>query len=262
VQGDGIENLDIGSAFNDKAFDGIKAIQLGPGSSNFGQVPAWGRWWAADASATVQCSSPLQDATDGPDRGDLLLSSLEKLTVNGQIPVLTQSTGLLELSTDVEDLVFDLPADAVGRSTVRSGRPVGPVNPIESLLASSVDPEPDGEVVDPELPRHRPHRAAATYSRHHGTPSILDGVVFFAILPPWEPRSEDHSLFRDRLPRKPRAALWTLRKSLRDSTQAPTARYCYGDRRTQIKPKQPGMNPISSITPWLGVADSWVDGSS
>jgi len=68
VQGDAVEDLDLGAVLDDEALDDVEAVQFDPGRGEFGQIPAAWRRRAAGPAAAVQRTPAGEDAIDGSQR--------------------------------------------------------------------------------------------------------------------------------------------------------------------------------------------------
>jgi hypothetical protein len=176
VKGDGIKDLDVDSAFNDKAGDDVDAIGLDLAGADPRQVPTARRRWAPYPSTTVQSSPPLQDATDRANRGDLAMSSLDQFPPDGYITVLSQIACLLEFSAKLENLFLGMPVGPVGWLAERTGGTVRPVHPIQPLFLDATNPAVNRTETQPKTPGNRADRFALTDGSDHGSAASLDRV--------------------------------------------------------------------------------------
>jgi hypothetical protein len=161
VKGDGVKDLDIDSAFNDKAGDDIEAIGFELAGGDIGQIPAAWRRWTPHSSFAVQSSPPLQNATDRPNRRDLAVASLNQLSPNGDITKLSKITTFFEFVAKPEDLFFHVVADPIG-GTAGSRRLVRPVHSSQAFFPGSADPSSHGGITHPKTTRDRSDRSAPT----------------------------------------------------------------------------------------------------
>ncbi len=158
VKGDGVKDLDINSAFNDKAGNDVDAIGLDSASGDVRQVPAAWRRWATDPSLAVQSSPSLQDATDGTNRGDFAMSSLDQFSTDGDITIFSQVACFLELSAKLQDLFFYPLTDPIGWAVARSGRSIRPVHAIQPLFSGAANPAAHRGEAHPKVTSDRPDR--------------------------------------------------------------------------------------------------------
>jgi hypothetical protein len=163
VKRDGVENLDIDSAFNDKASDDVEAIGFNPAGGELGQVPAAWRGWTPNPSFAVKRSSSIQDATDGANRGDTAMSSLDQFSLDGDITELSQIAYFFELLAKSQDLFFDEPADPIGRTATGSRRPVRPVHSLQLFGSGAANPSAHRGEAHPKARGHSPDRSATTH---------------------------------------------------------------------------------------------------
>jgi hypothetical protein len=163
VKGDGVENLDIDSAFNDKASDDVEAIGLNPAGGELGQVPAAWRGWTSNPSFAVQSSSSIQDTANGTNRGDSAMSSLDQFSPDGDITKLSQIAYFFELLAKSQDLFFDVPADPIGRAATGSRRSVRPVHALQLFGSGAANPSAHRGEAHPKAPGDSPDRSATTH---------------------------------------------------------------------------------------------------
>jgi hypothetical protein len=176
VKGDGVENFDIDSAFNDKAGDDVDAIGLNLAGADPRQVPTARRGWAPHPSTTIQSSPPLQDATDRAKRGDLAMSSLDQFPPDRDITVLSQIAYLLEFSAKLENLLLGIPADPIGWLAERTWGAVRPVHAVQPVFLGATNPAMNRTETQSETPGNRADRFALTDGSNHGSASSLDRV--------------------------------------------------------------------------------------
>ncbi|MGH9365973.1 MAG: hypothetical protein ACRD1B_12035 [Thermoanaerobaculia bacterium] len=262
MERDAIEHLDIDSALYYQAFDGVKAIQFGFGMSDPGQVPAPGRWWMSDSAATVDHSSPLQDTSDGADRGNIGTTLLGQLSMDGGIAKFSQVAGVLELLPDPKDLLLGLGAQPVGRAIPRARGAIGPIDPIKPLPFGSLHPPTDSCMSDSESNGDRSDRLTLTDGGDHGAAALLSGVFLVMFPPTLSARLEEHTPSPDPTLAWAPHRLWTPAeiapdKPPADSRSRPQA------RSLLLRPGRKNREPekLTSIRPkehpgWIAVAVS------
>src|SRR5512135_356871 len=108
------------------------------------------RWsGATEAFLAVQDASPFEDAVDGPHRRERFdLAALEGL-VDGLRPRESQVAELFQLGSNGQDQLLDVGLGPVGRPG--GVGPVVPVDSVESLPLSLLDPVMDHGLSDVEL---------------------------------------------------------------------------------------------------------------
>lgn len=176
VKRDGVKDLHIDSAFNDKAFDDVEAIDLNLFGSDLWQVPAAGRSRTAHPSVAVQSSSPFQDSTNRANRRDPAGYLSAQLSVDGDVAVLSQVAGLPKLLAQPQDFLFDVCRDTVGGLTGRSGGAVGPVDAVQAFSFGAAKPAVYRRVAKPKGLGDRPQRTTSANSRNEFPTKPLDRV--------------------------------------------------------------------------------------
>ena len=177
VKRDGVEHLDIDSAFKDKAGDDVKAVQLGLTLRHPRQIPPSWRSRMADPAPVVENPSPQQDTSNGANGRQGLVVACQQLAMDGRLSKFPQVTLLLQLLTHPKDFNFDGSCDSIGR-TVRPARPVAPVHAIQPLVTGPQDPSLNRSAADTEPPRHPADRMAVTNRSHQRAALALTGVFF------------------------------------------------------------------------------------
>lgn len=175
VERDGVENLDIDSAANDKAGDDVEAIQFGVALGDLGQVPAARRGRVAYPSAPIQSTSPQQDPSDRANRRQRVAALHEQLPMDRHVAELSQRTSVLESLASRENDLFDRRGRSVGW-LMRARRSIGPLDTVQALPDSPGNPSLNGRAADMKLTRDSSSAPSRPNGRHDGATSLLDGV--------------------------------------------------------------------------------------
>jgi hypothetical protein len=118
----------------------------------------------------------LQDQTDGPQGRWIGQATGQPFTVDGNRPKLSEITGLTELLPDRQDEILQRTIGAVDRRGQTAGA-VGPVHPIQALVARPRDPALHRAQSDAKLIRDLTQRQTAADGFDH-LASLLDGACF------------------------------------------------------------------------------------
>lgn len=176
VKRDGVKDLHIDSAFNDKAFDDIEAIDLDLFGSDLWQVPAAGRSRPAHSSVPIQSSSPFQDSSNGANRRDLAVPLPSQLAVDRGVTVLSQVAGLPKLLSQPEDFLFESRGDAISGLTSRSREPVEPIDAVQPLPIRPTDPAVHRRGAQPKDPSDGSERTTSANSRNRLPTELIERV--------------------------------------------------------------------------------------
>ncbi len=166
MQGDAVEDLDLGAVLDDQALDDVEAVQLRLGRGDLGQIPAAGRRRPTGPAAAVQGATAGEDAVDGSQRwrrSDALL--LESLLDRGgpdgsQVAVGQRGSGL-------QHQVLHRSVGAAG--LVRGVRAIRPVHAIQALALAPLDPVRDGGDANAEAAGDETQGLAASDGGYHGS---------------------------------------------------------------------------------------------
>ncbi len=175
VERDGVEDLDIDSAANDKAGDDVEAIQLGFALSHWWQVPTSRRGLATNPSAPIQGASAQQDPCDCAHRRHGVVALCEQLAMDRGITELSQRAGLLESLASGEDDLFGRDGYSVG-GLVRAERSIAPRDAVQPLSSGSGNPSLNSRAADPELAGDPPSAPPRPNGRDDGPTLLFDGV--------------------------------------------------------------------------------------
>ena len=170
MQGNTVEDLDVGTVLDDQALDDVEAVQFDLGSGEVGQIPAGGRRGSAGSLAAVQCAAAAQDAVDGSHRwhpGDPLRQQLLADGVGTDGPQV--AVGQFAPCHENQILQGDIGAAGL----VRGVRAVGPIDVIEALALGTLDPVRNRGDADSELTGDGTQGPATADSGYHG-PATLD----------------------------------------------------------------------------------------
>jgi hypothetical protein len=176
VKRDGVEDLDVDSAFNDKAFDDVEAIGLGVPGGHFRQIPAAGRGWSAHPRVAIQSSSTLQDSSNGANRRDPAVPLPAQLAMDRGVTVLSQVAGLPKLLSQPEDFLFESRGDAISGLTGRSSGPVGPIDAVQPLPIRPTDPAVHRRGAQPISSGNGSERTTSADGGDHFAPQPLERV--------------------------------------------------------------------------------------
>jgi len=179
MQRDAVEDFDIHAAPDNQAFHEIEAIELSPPGRHIGQVPPGRRRRAADAPLGIEDPPAFENAMDRADSRDGGLAAVEQGTVNRDGPVIAQIARRPQVVTQGHHQ--DFKRLSCPTRDPRGMRSVLPIDAIETLRTSAVDPalhRPETDVMDS---RDGPHRRPASNRAHDRTP-LLRGPRFFAML--------------------------------------------------------------------------------
>src|SRR5205085_773646 len=113
------------------------------------QIPARRRRWAANTVLAVQDATPLQNASDGPHRGQGLNLPLFEDVLDGFGAVEAQVTVLTQCATQLQDEVFEGGVRAL--RLVRRVRLIVPIDTVEPLALRVPHPAQDGGRTDVEV---------------------------------------------------------------------------------------------------------------
>jgi hypothetical protein len=183
VRRGGVEHLDVRAALDDQALDDIGAVEFGPPGREVGQVPAGRRGGPSRARAAVQGPAPVEDAADGPRRGEWRDALGLQGIADGAGAELAQVAPVLQLDAEGQHEILQVLRGAVDRP-VTAGGLRREVDPIEAASFGPRDPEPDGGQGDAEAACDLAEGSAAAGGGDHLTTTILDSV-----LGPSEPRT-------------------------------------------------------------------------
>src|SRR6266542_3171348 len=176
-----VEDLDLGPVPDDQPLDNVEAVQLGAGVGQVGQIPAPGRWRAAEPAAAVQSPAALQDAVDGPHRGDVRDSLLDQRLVKRFRPERAQVAVLPELTTHPQDQVLD---GGIGPPGVARGPgAVCPIDSIEAVPPGAFDPVHDGAGAHAEAAGDGTGRLPPTDGSNHLLTTFGDAVCLLMLVP-------------------------------------------------------------------------------
>ena len=243
---DAVEHCQLSSPSQNQAFNGIERIELAASGGDRRQVPTDGRRRSADAAPTVQNASALEDAADGPPRGDWSDLLLEQRRADGICSAISK-IALGQLATQSQNILFSRYACSIdGPRCAR--RPVPPVDPIKPQGGGAFDPSLYGLKTHVKLAGNTAQRLATPNRLHHRTTLVLDGVLcsrvvslFPSAYQPCQPtpsnglwnltgygkpakkRRPSHSLWktppthRPRFPQLPQPLLATRKRSIRSN---------------------------------------------
>jgi hypothetical protein len=184
VAGDAGEDLDADAAPEGQPLDGVEAIEFGLAPGHVRQVPAPRGRGPPDPRAAVQAAAPLQDATDGTDRGHGRDAPRPQLAVDRRCTELAQVTGGAELVADGQHEVLHRVGAAVDRRGQAAG-PIPPVDAVEPLAGGPAHPALDGAEGDAEAACDLAHRVTAA-DGFNDLSALLLGPAFLAMVVSWE----------------------------------------------------------------------------
>ena len=98
----------------------------------------------------IEKPATLQDAVDRANYGRIGDPAFQQGAVNGNGTVFTQVAGSAELTAQVHDQFLESGRSAL-RRTARSRSSVGPIDAVEALVASALDPLLESRKADAEL---------------------------------------------------------------------------------------------------------------
>lgn len=174
MQRHAIEDLDLDSASQDQAADGVEGIEFGAPGSNFRKVPTDRRRGLAYAAAPVQNAQSLQDATDRPCGGNLLNSLFDERRadrVRSDVSQIAHS----QLATHPQHELLGLWVSSVDRPRC-SRRSIDPIDSVEPLARTTSHPPLNREQTHVKLASNAAHRVPAPYGSDDVPTSLLDAI--------------------------------------------------------------------------------------
>src|SRR5512135_1308013 len=166
MQRDAVEDLDVGPRADDRPLDDVEAVEFPTAAGHFRQIPTARRWRTSDPAWAVQHATAVEDAVDRPQRGERLDPAGSKGVADRFGPVEAQIALVAQLASHVEDEVLDGGGGPLGG--VRSARPIGPIDAVESSAVGVVDPAVDGRGAHMELSGDFVLRSTAPNGLDHG----------------------------------------------------------------------------------------------
>lgn len=162
VQGDGVEDLDFGSAFDDETFDDIEAVQLVLGVSDVGQMPARRGRWAPEAAGPADQRVALEHIGDGGSAGQSLRARGlgAQGAQDGDRSELAQSVAVAEVVPQREDALHHGAGEGAGAALWAPGS-VPEFKAVQPLCACAPDPVLDVGEGHPKATRDLAQRHAA-----------------------------------------------------------------------------------------------------
>jgi len=170
VQRHAVENLDQRAFLDFQSFNRVEAVQFLLARCNRRQIPARRGRRAADAVPAVQDATPLENASDGPHRGQGLNLPLLEGLLDGRGAVEAQVAVLTQLAAQLQDEVFDGGIRAL--RVVRRVRLIGPIDPVEPLPLRVPHPPQDGARTDIEVVSDLAKRTPTTNGCYHVAPPL------------------------------------------------------------------------------------------
>jgi hypothetical protein len=177
MQAHGIEHGYLPAALDDQIGDGVEAVEFDLACGEPGEEPSPGRRRAANASACIQQSVALKDASDGAHAGTGLNAAFQKHAVDGSGAMLAQDAFVFEITANRQHAPFEAGCNAVD-GPARSRGSVGKVDPIKPAAFGAADPELDGSMREAKTACDLAQWTAAAHRQNHGPAALLDGPLF------------------------------------------------------------------------------------
>lgn len=175
MQADQVEDFDLLASANHQSLDQVSAVEFDFSLSHTRQVQALRRWRPTDTPPTDQCAPSRQDATDRPQRGNLLQRKLsrmfDQLASNCRSFKLAERTGRLQLAADFQDHVFNRRRSGL-RDESPNARTIAPIHAIQPLVARQRHPDRS-----PKSPPAIPTNGDAGCSRSSARTLVADTVA-------------------------------------------------------------------------------------
>jgi hypothetical protein len=159
-----------------QTLDDVEAVEFRLSGRHVGQIPTDRRRGSADAATAVPCAPALEDASDGPDRGEGLDPAGLQRAVDRHGAELAQVALVLQFAAQGQHEVLQGLGRSVGWLAWAVG-PVRPVDPIEPPVAGPRDPELNSGQGHPGSASDLAERGAAACGSDHLTAALL-GPVF------------------------------------------------------------------------------------
>ena len=125
----------------------------------------------ASSIPTIQRTTPLQNAPNGPQCGNRSCPSCDQCSLNSLSSVLSQDAAVLERGPYPNNQVLNASLGPI--NVVRSMGPIPPINPAESFPLSPLDPIMHGRSAHAKASRNPQRFSLPDRARHQFTSSRL-----------------------------------------------------------------------------------------